>query len=53
MAATQLTLIDRKDWQLDRDDREVGRRGVQEAREALRRASGPKAPRPSSPPAAA
>ena len=53
MAATQLTLIERNEWELDRRDREVGRRGVQEARDALRRAaSGPRAPRPTSPQAA-
>ena len=40
--ATQLLLIDTStpSWKLDRQTREIGRRGVAEAREALRRANG-------------
>lgn len=39
---TQLLLLDSDSpsWKLDRKTREIGRRGVAEAREALRRASG-------------
>jgi hypothetical protein len=41
--ATQLLLIDTSStsWKLDRQTREIGRRGVAEAREVLRRATGP------------
>jgi hypothetical protein len=40
--ATQLLLLDSTSpsWKLDRRTREIGRRGVAEAREALRRAGG-------------
>jgi hypothetical protein len=40
--ATQLLLLDTSSpsWKLDRQTREIGRRGVAEAREALRRATG-------------
>jgi hypothetical protein len=40
--ATQLLLLDTPtpSWKLDRQTREIGRRGVAEAREALRRATG-------------
>lgn len=39
---TQLLLLDTASpsWKLDRKTREIGRRGVAEAREALRRAAG-------------
>jgi hypothetical protein len=39
--ATQLLLLDTTSpsWKLDRQTREIGRRGVAEAREALRRAT--------------
>jgi hypothetical protein len=39
--ATQLVLLDTDapDWKLDPETREIGRRGVAEAREALRRAA--------------
>ncbi|MCU1379465.1 MAG: hypothetical protein JWN29_2448 [Acidimicrobiales bacterium] len=39
--ATQLLLLDTssRTWKLDRQTREIGRRGVAEAREALRRAT--------------
>jgi hypothetical protein len=37
MAETQLALLSDRDWQLDERTREIGRRGVAEAREALRR----------------
>jgi len=46
--ATQLVLIDSAspDWKLDRETREIGRRGLAEARAALRRASsGTRGPR--------
>jgi hypothetical protein len=41
--ATQLLLLDTSSpsWKLDRQTREIGRRGVAEAREVLRRANGP------------
>jgi hypothetical protein len=41
--ATQLVLLDSRPraWKLDRQTREIGRRGLAEAREALRRATGP------------
>ena len=41
--ATQLLLLDTStpSWKLDRQTREIGRRGVAEAREALRKATGP------------
>ena len=48
---TQLVLLDsgRKSWKLDRRTREIGMRGVAQAREALRKAGGtPPAP-PSGP----
>jgi len=40
--ATQLVLLDTTSpvWKLDPETREIGRRGVAEAREALRRAAG-------------
>jgi len=40
---TQLVLLDsgRRDWKLDRRTREIGKRGVAQAREALRKAGGP------------
>jgi len=40
--ATQLVLLEATspNWKLDRETREIGRRGVAEAREALRRAGG-------------
>ena len=40
--ATQLVLLDATSpsWKLDRETREIGRRGVAEARAALRRATG-------------
>jgi hypothetical protein len=46
--ATQLLLLDTstRSWKLDRQTREIARRGVAEAREALRKATGP-ASRPS------
>jgi len=46
--ATQLLLIDTDSpsWKLDRQTREIGRRGVAEAREALRRAAGTSSQRP-------
>jgi hypothetical protein len=38
--ATQLVLLERSpDWKLDPHTREVGRKGIAEARAALRRAS--------------
>lgn len=38
----QLTLVEApRHWKLDRRTREIGRRGVAEAREALRRATPP------------
>jgi hypothetical protein len=41
--ATQLLLLDTSSpsWKLDRQTREIGRRGVAEAREVLRRTAGP------------
>ena len=39
MASTQLTLLDDRAWKLDPRTQEVGRRGVAEARAALRRAT--------------
>jgi hypothetical protein len=46
--ATQLLLLDtsKPSWKLDPRTREIGRRGVAEAREALRRAAGPTPGRP-------
>jgi hypothetical protein len=43
---TQLVLLDagRRSWKLDRRTREIGMRGVAQAREALRKAGGPPAP---------
>lgn len=43
---TQLVLLDsgRRSWKLDRQTREIGKRGVAQAREALRRAGAPPAP---------
>jgi hypothetical protein len=40
---TQLVLLDsgRRSWKLDRQTREIGKRGVAQAREALRRAGTP------------
>jgi hypothetical protein len=40
--ATQLVLLDTTspEWKLDRETREIGRRGLAEARAALRRAGG-------------
>lgn len=52
---TQLLLLDTNasSWKLDRKTREIGRRGVAEAREALRRAaSGNDRRRPAHPHAA-
>lgn len=39
--ATQLALLDSTapDWKIDPETREIGRRGIAEAREALRRAT--------------
>jgi hypothetical protein len=41
--ATQLVLLESgtPSWKLDARTREIGRRGLAEARDALRRASGP------------
>lgn len=43
---TQLVLLDsgRQSWKLDRKTREIGKRGVAQAREALRQAGAPPAP---------
>ena len=42
---TQLVLIDSgRSWKLDRRTREIGKRGVAQAREALRNAGAPPAP---------
>jgi hypothetical protein len=51
--ATQLVLLDANspDWKLDRETREIGRRGVAQARAALRRSSGTRR-RPTRPAAA-
>jgi hypothetical protein len=51
---TQLVLLDTPtpSWKLDRHTREIGRRGVAEAREALRRAAGDDRRRPAHPQAA-
>lgn len=42
---TQLVLLDSgRSWKLDRRTREIGKRGVAQAREALRQAGSPPAP---------
>ncbi len=47
MASTQLTLLDDRAWKLDRRTREVGKRGIAEARAVLRRTLSGPAPQPS------
>lgn len=44
MATAQLTLLEDRAWKLDPRTQEIGRRGVAEARAALRRATSGRAP---------